>query len=269
MAWLFTTPTNRGHMLKVFLYQLLMLFFYAVSWFSIAIIKGRNDVADIAWGGGFVCAALTAYFIQGVPETRALLILALVMIWGLRLILHIGWRNQGKPEDYRYKAWRDEWGESFLLRTFLQVFLLQGVFLLVISLPVTWALTHDGPSINMLDAAGLCIWIIGFSFEAIGDFQLLQFKSNPANKGKVLNTGLWRYTRHPNYFGEVTLWWGIFIICLSVPGSLWTIVGPLTITYLILKVSGTPMLEKRYADDHKYAEYIRNTSSFFPIPPKN
>lgn len=255
-------------MLKIFFYQALIIFFYAVTWFSIALAKGRNDVADIAWGGGFVCAALTAYIVQGVNEARALLVLALVTTWGLRLMLHIGWRNRGKPEDHRYKAWREEWGESFLLRTFLQVFLLQGFLLLLISLPVTWALTHSGPPINILDGVGLCIWIFGFSFEAIGDFQLLQFKSKPANKGKIITTGLWRYTRHPNYFGEVTLWWGMFIICLSLPGIFWTIVGPLTITYLILKVSGTPMLEKRYADNLEYAEYIQNTSAFFPLPPK-
>ena len=255
-------------MLQVFLYQILIIFFYAVTWFSIALVKGRNDVADIAWGGGFVCAALTAYIVQGINDARALLILALVTTWAFRLMLHIGRRNRGKPEDHRYKAWREEWGDSFLVRTFVQVFLLQGFLLLIISLPVTWALTHNGPPINILDGVGLCIWIFGFSFEAIGDFQLLQFKSNPANKGKIITNGLWRYTRHPNYFGEVTLWWGIFVICLSLPGILWTILGPVTITYLILKVSGTPMLEKRYADNPEYAEYMRNTSAFFPLLPK-
>jgi len=255
-------------MLQLFLYQALIIFFYAIVWFSFALAKGRNDVADIAWGGGFVCAALTAYIVQGVNEGRALLILALVTTWGLRLMLHIGWRNRGKPEDHRYKAWREEWGESFLLRTFLQVFLLQGFLVLIISLPVTWVLTHNGPPINILDTVGVCIWIFGFSFEAIGDFQLLQFKSKPANKGKIITSGLWRYTRHPTYFGEVTLWWGLFIICLSVPGVLWTIVGPVTITYLILKVSGTPMLEKRYADNPQYAKYIQSTSAFFPLLPK-
>ncbi len=255
-------------MLKVLLYQGLVVFLYAATWFLIALAKRRNDVADIAWGGGFVAAAFTAFIVQGVNEVRAVLVLVLVTVWGIRLMLHIGWRNRGKPEDYRYKEWREEWGDAFLVRTFLQVFLLQGCLLLIISLPVTWSLTHKGPPLNILDAAGLCIWLVGFLFEAVGDFQLLQFKNNPLNKGKIITSGLWKYTRHPNYFGEVTLWWGIFIFCFSVPGIFWTIVGPLTITYLILKVSGTPMLEKRYADHPGYADYIKNTSSFFPLFPK-
>ena len=255
-------------MLKIFLYQAQIIFVYAVTWFLVALVKRRNDVADIAWGGGFICAALTAFLAQGVYTGRAFLLLLLVTTWGLRLMLHIGRRNRSKPEDHRYRLWREEWGDSFLVRTFLQVFLLQGFLVLVISLPVTWALTHNGPPFRSLDAVGFSLWLLGFLFEAIGDFQLLQFKSNPANKGRIMTSGLWRYTRHPNYFGEVTLWWGIFIICCSVPGSYWTVVGPLTITHLILKVSGTPMLEKRFADNPEYAEYVHNTSAFFPLPPK-
>ncbi len=253
---------------KIFLCQAVSIFLYALVWFSVALAKNRNDVADIAWGGGFVCAALTAFLVQGINEARAFLVLVLVTTWGIRLMLHIGWRNRGKPEDHRYKAWREEWGESFLVRTFLQVFMLQGFLLLIISLPVTWSLTHSAPPINILDGIGFCIWLFGFLFEYIGDFQLLQFKNDPANKGRIITSGLWKYTRHPNYFGEVTLWWGIFLICLSVPGSMWTIIGPLTITYLILKVSGTPMLEKRFANHPEYSDYMKNTSAFFPLFPK-
>ena len=255
-------------MLKVLLFQSLVIFFYAVSWFILAVVKHRNDVADIAWGGGFVIAAITAMIAAGINEPRSILVLVLVMVWGFRLMLHISIRNQGKPEDPRYRAWREEWGSSLLVRTFLQVFMLQGVLLLVISLPVTYAITHNSSNLGFLGGIGILIWLIGFLFEAIGDYQLLKFKKNPANKGKIMKSGLWRYTRHPNYFGEVLLWWGIFLICLPVPGSLWTIIGPLTITWLILKVSGTPLLEKRYIDNHEYAEYIANTSSFFPLPPK-
>jgi steroid 5-alpha reductase family enzyme len=255
-------------MLKLFFAQSLIILFYAVIWFIVAVVKNRNDVADIAWGGGFICAALTAYIMKGINETRATLVLVLVITWGMRLMFHIGIRNHGKPEDHRYKAWREEWGSIYLVRSFLQVFLLQGFLLLVISLPVTLAITRSGPQLTLLDGIGFCIWLLGFLFEAIGDFQLLQFKNDPANKSRIMNIGLWRYTRHPNYFGEVTLWWGIFLICLSVPGSLWTVIGPLTITWLILRVSGTPLLEKRYVDNPEYAEYIKRTSSFFPLPPK-
>ena len=255
-------------MVRIFFFQALVILLYDVTWFIIAVTKRRNDVADIAWGGGFIFAALTATLVQGTTEPRAALVFTLVAIWGGRLMLHIGMRNQGKREDPRYRAWREEWGDAFLVRTFFQVFLLQGLLLLIISLPVTWAITRNGPPFHILDAVGLCIWLCGFLFETIGDYQLLQFKKNPANRGRIMKTGLWRYTRHPNYFGEVTLWWGIFLVCLPVPGSWWTIVGPLTITWLILKVSGTPLLEKRYDDNTEYAAYIRNTSAFFPFPPK-
>jgi steroid 5-alpha reductase family enzyme len=255
-------------MLKIFIAQSIAIFLYAVTWFFVALLKNRNDVADIAWGGGFICAALTAYLIAGQTGARATLALLLVIIWGLRLMVHISIRNRGKPEDHRYRAWRQEWGNNYLLRSFLQVFILQGFLLLVISLPVTLTIILNGPPLAVLDGIGFCIWLFGFLFEAIADFQLLQFKKNPANKGKIMNKGLWQYTRHPNYFGEVTLWWGIFIICLSVPGIFWTVAGPLTITWLILRVSGTPLLEKKYTGNPEYDTYIRNTSAFFPLPPK-
>jgi len=256
-------------MAKILLIQSLVIFIYALAWFIVALFKKRNDVADIAWGGGFVVAAITAYFAAGTSAVRSFLVLALVLVWGIRLVTHIGFRNQGKPEDPRYKAWREEWGDSYLVRSFFQVFLLQGFLLLVVSLPVTYVIVHPSGQLNILDLLGCLVWLFGFAFEALGDFQLLQFKQNPANKGKIMTSGLWQYTRHPNYFGEVTLWWGIFLVCLSVPGSWWTIIGPATITYLILKVSGTPMLERLYADNREYAAYIRRTSSFFPLPPKN
>lgn len=255
-------------MLKVFLFQLLVIFLYAISWFVLAVLRDRNDVADIAWGGGFVLAAITANIVGGTQDPRSTLIITLVIIWGFRLMLHISIRNHGKPEDHRYRAWREDWGDSFLVRSFLQVFLLQGFLLLIISLPVTYAITNMGPRIGIPGAIGCFVWLIGFLFEAVGDYQLLHFKKDPANKGRIMKYGLWRFTRHPNYFGEVTLWWGIFLICLPVPGSLWTVVGPLTITWLILRVSGTPLLEKRYIDNPEYADYIKKTSPFFPLPPK-
>lgn len=255
-------------MVKILLIQLLVIFLYEVIWFAVAFIKKRNDVADIAWGGGFVVAAITAYLAGAATAARSILVLVLVLIWGGRLVTHIGIRNKDKPEDKRYKAWREEWGDSYLVRSFFQVFLLQGFLLLLVSLPVTYAIVNESNQLNLIDFLGCIVWLLGFVFESVGDFQLLQFKKNPANKGKIMTSGLWQYTRHPNYFGEVTLWWGIFLVCLSVPGSWWTIIGPVTITYLILKVSGTPMLEILYIDNPEYAAYIRRTSSFFPLAPK-
>jgi steroid 5-alpha reductase family enzyme len=241
---------------------------YMVIWFLVSLALRRNDVADVAWGGGFIVAALTTLVSGDGMTPRALLVTALVIAWGLRLSLHIGLRNRGKGEDPRYRKWREEWGRYATVRSFFQIFILQGVLLLVISLPVIRVITAPGTSLTLMDFLGSVVWLTGFLFETISDWQLLQYKKDPAHKGKVITTGLWRYTRHPNYFGEVTLWWGIYIIALNVPGGWMTVIGPLTITFLILKVSGIPMLEKKYEGNPEFAEYKRRTSAFFPMPPK-
>jgi len=245
----------------------LSLFFYMTFWFIVSIIKKRNDVADIAWGLGFVLIAWLSFFISGF-SLKALIVNSLVSVWGLRLALHIYNRNKSKLEDSRYLEWRKTW-KNFYLRSFLQVFLLQGIFLFLISLPVMFinhSVTND---FGILSIAGLLIWGLGFYFESIGDRQLKTFISNPANKGKLMDRGLWRYSRHPNYFGEVTQWWGIFVIALSVPGSLFTIIGPLIITILIIFVSGIPLLEKKYAGRPDFEEYKKRTSVFIPLPPRS
>jgi len=187
----------------------------------------------------------------------------------MRLSLHVYLRNRGKPEDARYRAWRQEWGKNANIRSFLQVFLLQGLLLLIISLPVTSVIMAGSSAFTLWDAAGLFIWAMGFLFEAIGDWQLLRFKKDPAHKGRIIKTGLWRFSRHPNYFGEVTLWWGIYLIALSSGASWPVVIGPLTITFLILKVSGIPMLEKKYEGNPEFEAYRRRTSAFFPLPPKS
>jgi steroid 5-alpha reductase family enzyme len=241
---------------------------YMVLWFFASIALRRNDVADVAWGGGFIIAALAAMVSVGGITYRALLVAALVFLWGIRLALHIGFRNKGKGEDARYRKWREEWGKFVVIRSFFQIFILQGVLLFVISLPVIRSITsHDTP-FTLIDFLGTAVWLTGFLFEAVSDWQLLLFKKDPANKGKIITTGLWRYSRHPNYFGEVTLWWGIYLIAIAVPGGWMTIIGPMTITILILGVSGIPMLEKKYEGNAEFDEYKRRTSAFFPMPPK-
>jgi steroid 5-alpha reductase family enzyme len=250
--------------LTIFLAVLL----YMTVWFFLALWRRRNDLADIAWGGGFIAAALTAGLLQTQGTPRARLVLLLVILWGLRLAVHIGLRNLGHGEDERYRKWREEWGRHWLIRSYLQVFLLQGVLLYLISLPVLWTILA-GPTVwTGLDAIGLAVWGLGFVFEAVGDYQLAQFKKNPANRGRIIQQGLWRYSRHPNYFGEVTLWWGIYLLALATPGGWMTIIGPLTITFLILKVSGIPLLEKKYVNNAAFQEYARKTSVFFPLPPR-
>jgi steroid 5-alpha reductase family enzyme len=241
---------------------------YMLIWFIVSLALKRNDVADVAWGGGFIVAAMAALVSWGKASDRALLVSALVFIWGLRLSLHIGLRNRGKGEDARYRKWREEWGRYATVRSFFQIFILQGALLLVISLPVIRAITAPDTPFTLMDFSGTTVWLTGFLFEAISDWQLLQYKKEPANKGKVITTGLWRFSRHPNYFGEVTLWWGVFIIALAVSGGWMTVIGPMTITALILGVSGIPMLEKKYEGNREFEEYKSRTSAFFPLPPK-
>lgn len=235
-------------------------------WFIVSVIKKRNDVADIAWGMGFVLLSWFSFYISGY-SFKALWVNGLVTVWGLRLALHIYMRNKGKREDFRYLAWRKEWGAWFFIRSYLQVYILQGLFLFLIIQPVLFINRSMG-TIGVFDVFGLLVWLIGYFFESVGDKQLQEFVSNPANKGKIMDQGLWRYTRHPNYFGEVTQWWGLFLIALSIPGALFTIIGPITITFLILFVSGVPLLEKKYAGRPDFEAYKKRTSVFFPLPPK-
>ncbi len=244
-----------------------LLFVYMSAWFCISLRLKRNDVADIAWGLGFVFLSWAGY-VMSAWSTRSLIVNALVSVWGVRLALHIFRRNRGKPEDRRYAKWREEWGRWVTVRSYLQVFLLQGIFLFLIASPVLIIHGSDPAPLGMVDGLGILVWLIGFAFESIGDAQLTRFVQNPANKGKIIRTGLWRYSRHPNYFGEVTQWWGIFVLALAVPNGIISVIGPLTITVLILFVSGVPLLEQRYASRPDFEAYKRETSMFVPLPPR-
>ena len=255
-------------MTTVFLVTAAAILLYMTGWFIAAQVRGRNDIADVAWGLGFILAAAISLLAGGVYSLRGLLVSGLVLVWGIRLAAHIHSRNRGRGEDKRYRKWREEWGKWFVLRSFLQVFMLQGLFLLLVALPVIFVNQAPAAPLGLLDLLGLAIWLTGFTFETVGDRQLLDFIRDPANKGKLMTSGLWRYTRHPNYFGEVTLWWGIWLMTLALPGGWLTIIGPITITFLILQVSGIPMLEKHYEDRADFQEYKRRTSAFFPLPPK-
>ncbi len=255
-------------MVDFILLQVAVVTLYATLWFLVALNLRRNDVADVAWGAGFIVLALTGQLAAAAISIRGLLVLALVIIWGMRLSLHIGLRNRGKSEDPRYRKWREEWGAHATVRAFFQVFLLQGFLAVVILLPVTYILAHQNSDFTRIDALGTAVWLIGFGFEFVGDLQLAQFKNDPSNRGRVITSGLWRYTRHPNYFGEVTLWWGVWLIACSIPGGWRTVFGPATISFLILFVSGIPLLEKRYEGNIEFKEYKRRTSAFFPLPPR-
>ncbi len=207
------------------------------------------------------------FFADTFNNVRGFLVTLLVTVWGIRLAWHIHKRNRGKTEDYRYAEWRKTW-RWFYLRSYFQVYVLQGTLLFLVVFPVLLINQINGESINTLDLIGLLVWLIGFFFESIGDAQLARFIKDPSNKGRVLQSGLWKFTRHPNYFGEVTQWWGIWILALSVPNGWIGIIGPLTITFLILKVSGIPMLEKKMIENPAFQEYAQKTSMFIPWFPK-
>ncbi|MBP6866509.1 MAG: DUF1295 domain-containing protein [Candidatus Pacebacteria bacterium] len=252
-----------------------IIFCHATLWFILAQIKKRNDLADVAWGLGFLIVALVSFLSSGFDTDRGLIVTVLVGVWSLRLSLHIYLRNRNKTEDYRYQAWRMEWGKWFLIRSYLQVFLLQGFLLLVVSAPIIaigiyryMNLDYIVP-MGVFDYIGIAIWIIGFLFESVGDAQLAKFLKNPENKGKLMQSGLWAYTRHPNYFGEATMWWGIWLIAFSTPYGPVSIVGPMLITFLLLKVSGVPMLEAKMSSHPDFPEYKARVNMFVPWFPKN
>ena len=254
-------------MLTTFIHCFIIIFVYTAIWFAVSVYKKRNDVADIAWGIGYII--LCIYLLASYPATPiSILLYSLVTTWGLRLSLHIYTRNKNKTEDFRYKAWRDEWGKFFYLRSYLQVFLLQGIFLLIIISPVIHAAVAEKLQWNAFTWIGLYCWIVGFYFQAVADWQLTVFKADKNNKGLIIQTGLWKYSRHPNYFGEVLMWWSIFIITIPLANSLYFIISPLTITLLLVFVSGIPMLEKKYKGNPAFEDYKKRTSVLIPMPPR-
>ncbi|HWB62682.1 MAG TPA: DUF1295 domain-containing protein, partial [Chitinophagales bacterium] len=223
----------------------------------------------VGWGVGFIIVAYVTYACFGHFRPRQKLITFLVTIWGLRLALYILIRNWGKPEDFRYAQWRKEWGKNVVWRSFLQVFMLQGVIMFINTLPIVIvnASQHGNRALADVYAAGSLVWGIGFIFEAVGDWQMYMFKTNRHKHG-IMKTGLWKYTRHPNYFGEALMWWGIFLI--AIPSGQWyiSILAPVTITFLLLRVSGVTLLEKKYEGNDDYSNYKRSTNAFIPWLPK-
>jgi len=246
-----------------------LLWLYFNFFFVLSIFKKRNDIVDIAWGLAFILASWSSLFLSSNYSLKTILVSLLITVWGLRLALHIYSRNRNKKEDYRYLAWRKEWGRNFYLRSYLQIYMLQAFLLLLVVSPVLILNHSPSPNLTPFDLLALSVWLFGFIFETVSDYQLSRFIGNPKNKGQIIQSGLWRYSRHPNYFGEVTLWWGIFIFAFSSTINPLTLVGPLTITTLILFVSGIPLLEKKYDDNPQYLEYRKKTSIFFPLPPKS
>ncbi len=248
--------------------SLLLIIAYFTAFFVVAQIIRNNSIVDIGWGIGFVIVAWFSLFSAGYLTTRGLIMTGLVTVWGVRLFYHIIKRNWGKPEDFRYANWREEWGRYVVVRAFFQVFMLQGLMMMLIATPILLVNVSPDTAFGVMEMFGLAVWLIGFFFEAVGDKQLADFLQDPANRGKVMKSGLWRYTRHPNYFGEATMWWGLFILGLSVQNGIFGIISPLVITNLLLFVSGVPMLEKKMMQKPEFVEYAKETSVFFPWFPK-
>jgi steroid 5-alpha reductase family enzyme len=237
-------------------------------WASSVVLRDAS-IVDIFWGLGFGMIAIVGWALaDGVPARRKLVTI-LTVIWGLRLAVHLLVRNWGGGEDYRYRAMRRRWGERFPVISLVTVFGLQGALMWIVSLPVQAAQAATAPdALTWVDGLGVVLWLVGFSFEVVGDWQLRRFKGDPDNKGRVMDRGLWRYTRHPNYFGDAALWWGLGVIALSARGW-WSLAGPLVMTVLLLRVSGVPLLERRMQRTRPdYEEYARRTSAFVPLPPK-
>jgi steroid 5-alpha reductase family enzyme len=247
---------------------LVILVCMTVLWLISLRLK-NSGIVDIFWGTGFVISAWVYFALA--PDGFALrkwLIAILVTIWGLRLSLHILRRNWGKEEDFRYQAWRKEAGSAWWWKSFFRVFLLQGILMWIISAPLLAAQSRPLPSrLTIIDILGVLLWVVGFFFESVGDLQLARFKVNSANKGKVMDQGVWRFTRHPNYFGDSAQWWGYFLVAAAA-GGWWTVFSPVLMTLFLLRVSGVALLEKTLESRPGYKEYIETTSAFIPWFPR-
>jgi steroid 5-alpha reductase family enzyme len=253
--------------LAPYAHGLLLLTLAALLTWLLSLYLRNVAIVDSLWSLMFMLAAYA--YALGAPErsARAALVLSLISLWALRLSCYITWRNWGHGEDRRYQTIRARNEPHFALKSVYLVFMLQSVLAWIISLPLLGAILSSG-RLGWLDYAGVALWLLGFVFEAGGDWQLARFKARPGNQGQVMDRGFWRLTRHPNYFGDFCIWWGLYLIALSA-GAWWSVPGPLLMSVLLIRVSGVALLEKDIRERRpQYAEYIRRTNAFFPGPPR-
>lgn len=246
---------------------ILLLLMYLTFVLAIVQLKKDNSIGNFTWGGGCILLALYTFFALSSHYPRQILVTTLIVLWGIRLIAYLYSRYK-KGADPRFIEWQKQWGKYALLMSLRWIFIMEGALLLVMSLPGVFVNVYSPPGLTWLDWAGLAVWCVGFFFESVSDYQLYTFMRNPENKGKIMDRGLWHYSRHPNYFGEITMWWGIYLILLSVPGGWLTIVTPMTITILLIFFTGVPWVEKVFAENPAYQEYKKHTSMLIPWPPK-
>ncbi len=238
--------------------------------FVVALRLGRHAVVDVTWGLGFAVIAVASFVTSSGTgdDVRRWLLVVMTVAWGVRLGVHIGRRSRGKGEDPRYEAMFARSGGNQNLVALRKVYLLQGVLMFLVSLPVQVGMFATGP-IGWLTWVGVLVWAVGLFFETVGDAQLDRFRGDPSSAGRVLDTGLWRYTRHPNYFGDACVWWGLFLVSAQAWPGVLTVLSPLVMTYLLANGSGKPLLEKGMSSRRPgYDDYVARTSGFFPLPPK-
>ncbi|MEM6525142.1 MAG: DUF1295 domain-containing protein [Bacteroidota bacterium] len=241
----------------------IILSIFSVFNFILSIILKRNDVADVGWGIGFVLVCIYS-MVQFVVTPLTVIFYAMVITWGSRLAIHIGIRNSKKTEDFRYRQWRDDWRNTFYWRSFLQVYLLQMAILLIVALPIlVLGVYTTEEQISIWHWIIAAPWLIGFLWESIADYQLAQFKTKRV--GKIMSSGLWQFSRHPNYFGEVVMWWALFLYVFITHQVYYLLVSPLLLTYLLLRVSGIPMLEEKYKNDMEYRKYAGSVPAIWPL----
>jgi steroid 5-alpha reductase family enzyme len=256
--------------LNIFFQGFALIMIMMISLWVISIIIKNVSIVDLFWGFGFVMSSIFYFLKTEGSEPRKIILIILVTFWGIRLSVYLALRNIGKGEDFRYRQFRINYGEKrYWWISFFQTFLLQGILMWLISAPLLGAqyYGHSKP-FGIFGFIGIILWLIGFFFETVGDFQLARFKTNRGNKGKVMDKGLWRYTRHPNYFGDSAVWWGYGFLCLS-SGSWLPVLGSILMTGLIIKISGVALLEKSLKEQKPgYREYIEKTSAFLPWFPK-
>lgn len=245
------------------------IFLFMLTMFIIAQLIKDNSIVDIGWGLGFVIIAFVSYFAsEGEHSLRQTIVLTLVSLWGIRLFLHLLIRSIGRGEDFRYANFRKQWGKNVRIIAFFRVFMMQGAIMLLLAYPIILVNVAESSGFDIFAVLGLIVWVIGFLFQSVGDYQLEHFKKRKKHKEEILKSGLWRYSRHPNYFGEAAMWWGVYLIVIGAQNGWTAFFSAAFINLLLLKVSGVPFLDKRYAGNEEYQIYKQETNLFIPWFPK-
>ncbi len=249
---------------QIILISAITVFLFMIFFYIIALLLRNNGIVDVGWGLGFITILAILHIFYPELYLRKILITLLIVLWGFRLTVHIFLRSIGKPEDFRYAQMRNKWGKLAVIHAFFKIYMLQGIIMLALALPVMLIFNSNPEKYSLWDMVGVILFVTGFFFEITGDYQLAEFKKKPENKGKIITSGLWKYTRHPNYFGEALIWWGISIIAIPTDWGFLGLFSALIITYSLINFSGVPLLEKKYEGRPDWEAYKARTPMFVP-----